>query len=344
VGDLTDPYGMAMALQGFLEWMRMRNYSEQTVIHRERYLRDFIAWLEIRGVLRPSEVNRPILERYQRHLYHYRKQNGQPLSFRTQLHYLIPVRQLFKWLARTNRILANPASELDLPRKEHRLPKHVLTAKEVEQVLSQIDLTDPLGIRDRAIIETLYATGIRRLELMNLKLYDLDIDRGTLMIRQGKGKKDRMVPVSPRALAWIEKYLNEVRSSLIAGADLGLLFLTNVGEGFGADRLSQMVRRYIDQAKIGKTGSCHLFRHTVATLMLENGADIRYIQEMLGHAQLSTTEIYTRVSIWKLREIYLATHPAARNEPGPSLILAGDPPLSESAAFLSTLAAESDEE
>ena len=145
---------------------------------------------------------------------------------------------------------------------------------------------------------------------MGLSLFDLDRERGTVMIRQGKGKKDRMIPIGERALAWIDRYLESARPDLVIGRNNATLFLTNAGESFTPDRLTQLVRGYVNAADTGKSGSCHLFRHTMATLMLENGADIRYIQAMLGHAELSTTQIYTQVSIRKLKEIHTATHPA----------------------------------
>ena len=141
--------------------------------------------------------------------------------------------------------------------------------------------------------------------------YDLDVERGTIIVRQGKGKKDRMIPIGERALAWIERYLVEVRPGLLIGDKSGdTLFLNNLGEPFSPNRMTQLVREYVLAADIGKRGSCHLFRHTMATLMLENGADIRYIQAMLGHVKLETTQIYTQVSIRKLKEIHTATHPA----------------------------------
>lgn len=195
---------------------------------------------------------------------------------------------------------------------ERRLPKHVLTIAEVEQVMRQPKLDEPRGVRDRAIIETLYSTGMRRRELIGLALFDIDRERGTVMIRQGKGKKDRMIPIGERAIAWIDRYQEEVRPDLVVGRDpahLATLFLTQTGEPFTPNRLTQLVRGYVEAARLGKSGSCHLFRHTMATLMLENGADIRYIQAMLGHAELSTTQIYTQVSIRRLKEIHTATHP-----------------------------------
>lgn len=315
----TDPDSFAVLVARYIDWMGFRNYAPKSITNRQTYLGYFVTWCEERGIIKPAEVTRPIIERYQRYLYHYRKPlSGEPLSFRSQHVRLVTVRAFFKWLARKHYLLHNPASELELPRLEKRLPKHVLTVSEVEQVLTQPNLTEPLGIRDRAILETFYSTGIRRMELINLSLYDLDGDRGTLLVRQGKGRKDRMVPIGDRALAWIDKYLSEVRPELVITPDQGFMFLANHGQQFTPDRMTQLVRGYIDQADIGKRGSCHLFRHTMATLMLENGADIRFIQMMLGHAELSTTQIYTQVSIRKLKEVHSLTHPARLEPPGRS--------------------------
>jgi integrase/recombinase XerD len=137
-------------------------------------------------------------------------------------------------------------------------------------------------------------------------------DRTTLIIRQGKGRRDRIIPIGERALAWIGKYMRESRPQLMTtGGDDGTVFLTHMGEPFDRRQLTALVRRYLIDSKVGKMGGCHLFRHTVATLMLENGADIRVIQEMLGHVKLDTTQLYTRVSINLLRQVYSATHPAA---------------------------------
>lgn len=271
------------------------------------------------------------------------------MSARTQHGRITPIRVWFKWLAKQNFILYNPASDLDLPRLDRRLPRHVLTVKEAETVLAVPDLDTATGLRGRAMLETLYSTGMRRMELLNLQVFDLDAERGTVMIRQGKGKKDRMVPIGERAIAWIEKYRDDVRPELATGADEGTLFLTHLGEAFTPNRLTQLVREYVQAAAIGKSGSCHLFRHTMATLMLENGADIRYIQAILGHAELSTTQVYTQASIRQLKAIHTATHPgrmpgagsAKRSEEGP---IPPHGPLNASAALLAALDAEAEAE
>jgi integrase/recombinase XerD len=168
------------------------------------------------------------------------------------------------------------------------------------------------------------------------------------MIRLGKGRKDRVIPIGERALAWIDKYLRESRPQLLTGFDDGTIFLTHMGEPFDRKQLTALVRGYLIESKVGKMGGCHLFRHTVATLMLENGADIRVIQQMLGHVKLTTTELYTEVSINLLRKVYSATHPAAHLKPTAAPATTGVPsgPDTGTAAaeLLADLAAEAEED
>jgi len=309
------PLGFHPMRAGFLEWLRVRNYSEHTIYRYQKSLGYFFRWAQERGMTRIDEVTRPVLERYQRWLFHYRTDQDKPLAFKTQHAHLLAIKIFYRWLVREHYLEANPASELELPKLEQRLPREILTLSEVETILNQPNLSDPLGIRDRAILEMLYSCGMRRSELANITLYDLDFDRGTVMIRQGKGKKDRLIPVGERAIAWVQKYITEVRPAFVIEPDTKRLFLGQMGEPIGADHFSKIVRNHVAGAAVGKQGSCHLFRHTMATLMLENGADIRFIQEMLGHARLTSTQIYTQVSIKKLKEIHTATHPSARLRP-----------------------------
>ncbi len=309
--EAGDPLGMAALLARYLEAMAVQGYSICSAANARKYIGYFVTWAGQRGLSRASVISPAIMQRYQRYLFHYRKTNGDPLTFRTQLNYLVALRAWFRWLTKHRHIVYDPAAELELPKVEQRLPKFILTAREAEQILNVPDVDGPFGIRDRAMLEVLYSTGVRRMELAALRVFDLDPDRGTLVVRQGKGKKDRVVLIGARALAWVDKYLTEGRPLLAPDdEDSQILFLTQSGIPFNADSLTVLVARYVSAAKIGKTGSCHLFRHTVATLMLENGADIRYIQALLGHAQLSTTQLYTRVSIGMLKAVHEATHPA----------------------------------
>jgi integrase/recombinase XerD len=302
-------------MRDHLHALSVQNYSSHTVRNRQVHIGYFIQWCVERGLTEPVEVTRPVLERYQRHLFHYRKKNGEPLSFRSQHACLVPLRVWFRWMTRQNHILHNPASELELPRLGRALPKNIFSAQEVERIMQCCDLSDPIGLRDRAILEVLYSTGIRRLETILLKLYDLSLDRGLILVH-GKGNKERYVPIGERAIAWLEKYVRESRPQLAVEPDDMTVFLTSQGEPFSRDHLSYTVKERVDAAKLGKTGSCHLFRHTMATLMHEGGADIRYIQQMLGHEDIKTTQIYTQVAIRTLQQIHSATHPGALLERG----------------------------
>ncbi len=302
----------------FHEWEQVAGYSPSTIGHQRFAIARFIAWCDERGLSRPQDITRPILERYQRAVYHHRKHNGQPLGVTSQLNLLLPLQAWFKWLTRQNHLLYNPAADLDLPRKPKTLPKGLLTIAEVEAVLSQADPATHEGLRARAVLETLYSTGIRRMEVVNLQLHDLDTERGALMVRLGKGAKDRLVPIGARACAWVARYRDEVRPSIAMGHDEHTLFLDDDGLPFEPGRLGELVKRHLEAAGVTQPGACHLFRHACATHMLENGADIRFIQAMLGHEKLTTTQIYAQVSLAKLKEIHEATHPARLARRGPA--------------------------
>jgi integrase/recombinase XerD len=294
----------------FHEWEAVVGYSPRTIAAQRHAIGRFIAWADERGLAKPQDITRPILERYQRHVYHYRKHNGQPLTVSAQLNLILPLQAWFKWLTKQNHILYNPAADLDLPVRPKALPKGLLSVAQIEDVLNGCDIDTPEGLRMRAMLEVLYSTGIRRFELAGLKLFDVDVERGALMVRQGKGAKDRLVPLGDRACAWVDKYLREVRPELATGADDYRLFLDDDGRGFSAERIGEIVKRQLVAAGIEHAGACHLFRVACATHMLENGADIRFIQSLLGHAKLDTTQIYTQVSLAKLKEVHNATHPA----------------------------------
>lgn len=300
---------LAKATEDYLGWLASHGYAKTTLANRAHHLIDLVGFLAALEITEPKRVTFGALESYQRHLFHHRKRDGAPLSFRTQAQRLIPVKGLFAWLLARGTIAYDPAAGIVLPKAEHRLPEATLSAAEVEAVLAGPDTTTPLGLRDRAILEVLYSTAIRRAELIGLRVWDLDHARGTVFVRQGKGARDRHVPVGPRALLWVTRYGEDVRPRLVVRAT-DTLFLSASGEPLCADWLSRTVSAYIAAGAPGKRGSCHLFRDSCATLMLEGGADIRYVAEMLGHQKLETTALYTRVSIAKLRAVHAACHPA----------------------------------
>jgi len=315
--DRSDARTLASLVDQWLARLETRAYSPRTVAARTWALRSFLAWAEPRGLSRPAQLDRIALEGFQRWLWLYRKEDGQPLAVATQRGHLGAVQGLFAWLCRENFLPANPAADLELPRKQPRSLPRGLSPAEVEIILAVPDTSDPLGVRDRAILETLYGTGLRRLELVNLDVGDVDRARGLVLVRRGKGGKDRLAPLGAHALAWIERYLEKCRPLLEVSARETALFLSGYGLRFNPNYLGNWVRKTIDAAQLGKTGSCHLFRHACATHLLENGADLRMIQELLGHARLDTTQIYTAVSITQLREVHARCHPRGQARAAP---------------------------
>ncbi len=183
------------------------------------------------------------------------------------------------------------------------------TASSLPSRVMPSDPSNAQGLRDRAMLEVLYSTGLRRMELPGLAVYDVDLARRLCFVREGKGRRDRVIPIGDRACAWLEKYVSEARPELIV-ADCEALFVTDYGEPVTPEFVAAKMKRYMAFAGIEKVGATHLLRHACATHMLEGGADIRFIQAMLGHVSVETTEIYTHVSIDKLQEIHAATHPA----------------------------------
>lgn len=308
--DRSDPGSMAMLTEAFLSAQAVKGSSERTIQSRRYALTLFLRWAQDRDLIRPDSITKTILQSYQRHLFHLRKKDGKPLSVGTQIGRLVAVRGFFKWLCKEAYLEADPAAHLEMPKETRRLPEDTLSEKQVAQVLAVPDIDDPLGVRDRAILELFYSTGLRRSELARLELRDLCFERTTLFVRLGKGKKDRVVPVGSQALGWCERYLIEVRPLLQLQTDEPALFLTGYGHGFSPNSLGNLVTKTIRKADLGRGGSCHLLRHACATHMHEHGADIRIIQQLLGHAKLETTQVYTEVSINQLREVHARTHPA----------------------------------
>ena len=303
---------LAEAVSDHLAAIAARGLSPYTVAERSYMLARFAEWADQRGVNEPAAVSRQLLERYQRHLYYRRKRDGAPLSFASQYAHLVAVKAFFSWATRSGLIASNPASEIDLPKLDRHLPKTLLSPAEVEAVLAVADIGTPIGLRDRAMMEVLWSTGMRRGEICPLRLADLDIERLTVTIRKSKSRRDRVVPLGERAMVWIDRYLTDARPVLTRGASVEFLFVSRDGADLTPDHLTIRVGRYIKTAT-GKTGSCHAFRHVMATAMLSGGADVRYVQEILGHALLSTTAIYTHVSIEQLKAVHAACHPGSTN-------------------------------
>jgi integrase/recombinase XerD len=301
---------MATHADAFLENLAARAYSQGSIDAHRWALKGFVEWAEVRNHGTPTAFTRATLESYQLHLHHYRSpRTKEPLVVNTQLARLGCVRRFFAWLCRSGVIPANPATDLDLPRKQtQRLPKF-LNPDEITRLLAQPDTSDPFGLRDRAMLELFYATGIRRTEMANLDHGDYDPATRTMLVRKGKNGKSRLLPVGERAAMWLDRFVAESRPLFEHLPGETALFLSGYGSRFSPQYLGNWVKKLLKRCGIDKPGSCHLWRHSCATDMHRGGADIRYVQEMLGHERIETTQIYTHVHIDALREVHARCHP-----------------------------------
>lgn len=297
----------------YLEDCAIKGLSPRTIEGKSSHLRRFVAWCSNEGVKRPQQVSMDVIEGYQADLFRYRQpHNQQPLEKATVRNHLTSIKMLFRRLHIRGIIRNNPVSLMELPKVPRQLPKGYLDVDEVEAVLQQSLIHDYKGVRDRTILEVYYATGIRRMELANLGIDDIDLKSCIVTVRKGKGERDRRVPIAEASCVWVAIYLKHVRPRLQNLKSGRTLFLDNKGLRYREHQLTRITAKYVRRAGVRKSGACNLFRHSTATLMHQNGADIRYVQDMLGHADISTTQIYTHVAINKLREVYSETHPAAQ--------------------------------
>jgi integrase/recombinase XerD len=307
-------------LRRYAEDLALR-YAERTVPEYVAHVRAFLTWIEARGLVLPA-LTRADLQRYQAELVAERKPNGAPYSAGFHVNRLSALKSFFGFLLRRHLVLLDPTAGLDRPRLEIRLPRAILTPREARRIVEAPRSRSPLALRDRAILETLYATGIRATELIQLSPFDVDTEEGVLRVVRGKGGKDRHVPLTRAAADAIDAYLVKGRPILLVAEKTGSgiypskaarrLFVSPRGGVLYRATLDKLVHRWATQARITKRVTAHVFRHSVATQLLKRGADIRHIQVLLGHASLSTTERYTRVEISDLQAVVKRAHPRGR--------------------------------
>ncbi len=278
-----------------------RGLARHTVDAYRRDLESFGRWLATRG-LSPERCERADLRRY------ITAMRGRGLSARSAARALAALRGLFRYLLERGLTSSDATLELESPKIMRSLP-YFLSGDEVEALLGAPDVSRPLGLRDRAMLETLYATGVRVSELVSLTLGQLRMDPGYVRVL-GKGSKERIVPVGSQARAWLARFLEEARP-LLDKKRRDDLFLTVRGEAMTRQRFWHLVKRYGCAAGITTHLSPHVLRHSFATHLLEHGADLRAVQAMLGHADISTTEIYTHITNERLRSLYDSKHPRA---------------------------------
>jgi len=300
----------------FLQSLLARGFKQNTIQYAEIHLGQFYLWLSENRKEQIKQVTRITIQAYQKYLCcEYRKKNGQKLCQLTILAKLSALRKYFRYLVKNKEILLDPTIDIELPRSRDYLPKDILTMQEAENLLELPDKTI-LGIRDKAILELLYSSAIRRKELCDLELYDINLKDKTIHIRTPKNRKDRIVPIGNKAKEAIGKYLLTSRFLLIKNTKEKAVFLTYTGKRIRKETLNCMVKKYSNLMKINKKITPHCLRHSCASHLLQNGSNLVIIQKILGHSRISTTEIYTRIVPEDLKQEIFNYHPRERMKIG----------------------------
>ncbi|MFA5506467.1 MAG: tyrosine-type recombinase/integrase [Vulcanimicrobiota bacterium] len=295
--------------QRFAEHLRAYRRSEQTIASYLVEVRQFLAFLAARGLTSPGEMKSTDMEAYQVSLEHRITFKGTPLRLTSKNGKISTVRAFIRFLRRTNVLMTDPARDIILPKPPKTILPALPSEEQVEQLLETPDASTALGLRDRAILELFYSSALRNMELRLLKVGDIDLGRLQVRVYRGKGGRGRVVPVGEIAAAWVEQYLAQGRPQLIRDKDPGFLFVSYRGCPLGCNRLVELVARVGEAAGLPMRVTPHVLRHACATHMLRHNVRFRHLQEFLGHAVPSSTQIYTRVEISDLKEAHQACHP-----------------------------------
>jgi len=298
----------------YLNHLRVLNRSVHEIKNTKYYLRVFVRYLnDYHANHTIQEITYKTVRDYQEDLSFKISRYGTPWKVHSQNHALSTLRGFFKWLLREDYIISDPTQKIQYAKEPEPLPRHILEESEIKKILKQPDTQTIIGYRDRVILEILYSTGIRKGELENLKLQDVDLKDGFLRINQGKNKKDRVVPLGKIASSMLQNYIVSIRSEIPKGKHKGketpYLFINQRANKLHHNTVWNIVTHYARRAGIRKKVTPHSFRHTCATHMVRHGAHIRHLQEMLGHKNIETTQIYTRVTINDLKRVHAQFHP-----------------------------------
>ncbi len=289
-------------IEQFLDaiWME-RGLSENTLAAYRHDLLGYARWLARENRADMTSAGREEVQSY------LAQRVAAKASPRSTARLLSSLRRFYAWLRRENRISEDPTALIEAPKLGRSLPK-TLTEAEVEALLAAPDTQTLLGLRDRTMLEVLYASGLRVSELVNLKIMQLNLQQGVIRVT-GKGNKERLVPLGDEAVSWLQRYIQESRNELLSGQVCDALFVTQRREAMTRQAFWYMIKRHARSAAIEKTLSPHTLRHAFATHLLNHGADLRVVQMLLGHSDLSTTQIYTHVARARLKDLHARHHP-----------------------------------
>lgn len=283
-----------------------KNFSKHTA---KAYCSDILSFLIWIGENSCESVNYPKIKEY---LHFIQKFNYKKTTLARKI---ASLRTFYKFLYREHKIDSNPAMSLNLPKRPKSLPKF-LSSDEIEQILNNVKIDTPAGYRNRTILELLWATGMRVSELSGLNFGDLNLENNEIRVF-GKGAKERIILVTDRAKSYLERYIETARSLIAKGyrieepTESSPIFINNTGYRLQTKTIRNVINDIVEKIELPKKVTPHVFRHSFATHLIENGADLRIVQELLGHASISNTQIYTHVSIQHMKEVYNQTHPRA---------------------------------
>lgn len=295
---------VAVTIVEYKQYLKARGYAESTVEGYRKGLELFGRYLQDQDITDLRKVTKQVIEDYQATVM------AKPMAMESKALRLRPVKRFFERLLETNRLLINPTEGIVETCRKNRKIGTTLTPEEMKKLLSMPNLSLKTHIRDRAIMEVLYATAIRLDELLNLEVYHVDLKDQVLYIRKGKGRKQRVVPLGNHATKYLKEYLEKIRPYYAKkNPRERRLFLKNDGDPLTPVCVRGFLNKYRKEARIKKSVSPHVFRRSCATHLLQGGADIRYVQELLGHSHLSTTQLYTKVMPKEVKEMHNRTHP-----------------------------------
>lgn len=280
-----------------------KGLSQNTVVSYRQELRRFMTFLSKENIKDIKKVDRYVILNFLDEL------DRAGISRNSIIHAISSLRKFFLYLLQINMITDNPMNNIVPPKKAQHLPS-ILTTDEVERLLATPNTATNLGVRDRAILEVMYATGLRVSELIHLNLNELHLEMG-LIETVGKGDKQRVIPIGDVAIKWLNEYLQGPRGALLKNQNYDIVFLNQHGRPMTRQGIWKNLKQLVLKAGITKNITPHTLRHSFATHLLENGADLRIVQELLGHADISTTQIYTHVTQQRLTNVYNKYHPRA---------------------------------
>lgn len=303
---------MDLLVERFRQHMEIIRFSPRTIAGAQCHLRQFLTFLRGQNITDAQAITTGTLTDYQRDLFYRPTNRGTARSITHQNHALSVIKGFFRFLKYEGYLAASPADALAMAREPQTLPRQVLTPQEARKILETPDTGCLIGYRDRTILEVFYATGIRKTELRHLTVANVNFEEELLRINGGKGGKDRVVPLTRLACSFLENYIKAVRPELLRGQVTDRLFISARALPIGTNTVGDLVTKYAKLAGVKKHVTCHVWRHTCATHLVKNKANLRHVQEMLGHRQLSTTERYLHLTITDLKEAHRKFHPRER--------------------------------